>query len=152
MQSSNTSEPLRSTITPSIDVGPSMIDVPSSKTYAGMSRFHGDAVSGVGVGNGSGVWSSVAVGAGLRDEAGLSSATSGAAQPCASARRSTTLNLRAKILQPNLWNQDLLASNVAHLDLQPQKNRTQNPLLPARNQIYNRMRYQPGLPQGSLRR
>jgi hypothetical protein len=54
---------------------PSMIDVPSSWTYAGMSRFHGDALPGVGVGYGSGVWSGVAVGVGLGDRARLSSAT-----------------------------------------------------------------------------
>ena len=80
-----------SNTTPSIDVGPSMMVVPSAYTYGGMSRPHGDAVSGVGVGNGSEVWAGVAVGAGLGDAEGLSSATSGASQPCVSA------NARAKM-------------------------------------------------------
>ena len=75
MQSSKTSEPAISNTTPSIDVGPSMIVVPSAYSYGGMSRPHGDAGSGVGAGVSSGVAVGVAVGGGLGDVGGLVMAT-----------------------------------------------------------------------------
>jgi hypothetical protein len=66
---------LRSTITPSIDVVPSMMVVPSSYSYGGMSRPHGDAGSRVGAGVGAGVAVGAAVGGGLGEVGGLVIAT-----------------------------------------------------------------------------
>jgi hypothetical protein len=52
-----------------------MIDVPSSYSYGGMSRPHGDAGSRVGAGVGAGVAVGVAVGGGLGEVGGLVMAT-----------------------------------------------------------------------------
>lgn len=75
MQSSKISEPLMSNTTPSINVGPSMMVVPSAYSYGGMSRPQGDAESGVGTGAGAGVAVGVAVGDGLGEVGGLVIAT-----------------------------------------------------------------------------